>query len=104
MRSCPRLELRAPRLADWERVHEWASRPEVCRYQVWGPNSPDETRAFVAAAVAATVECPPGPFASTYIFDDEANSMEIFCSPVDHDRLLGFEIEIGFAPDVPLDA
>jgi len=30
--------------------------------------------------------------------------MEIFCSPVDHDRLLGFEIEIGFAPDVPLDA
>jgi [ribosomal protein S5]-alanine N-acetyltransferase len=47
-----RLELRPPRLADWERVHEWASRPEVCRYQVWGPNSSEETRAFVAAAVA----------------------------------------------------
>ena len=48
----PRLELRPPRLVDWQRVHEWASRPEVCRFQVWGPNSPEETRAFVAAAVA----------------------------------------------------
>jgi hypothetical protein len=58
---------------------------------------------ILAHGYRATVECPPGPFASTYIVDDQANSVEIFCSPVDYDRLLGFEVEIGFAPDAPLD-
>ena len=38
--------------ADWERVHEWTSKPESCTYQVWGPNTPEETRAFVESAAA----------------------------------------------------
>ncbi|MFO0688698.1 MAG: VOC family protein [Myxococcota bacterium] len=51
----------------------------------------------------ATVECPPGPFASTYLRDGEGNSFELFASPEDHDALLGFVPETGFAPGTPLD-
>jgi [ribosomal protein S5]-alanine N-acetyltransferase len=42
-----RLWLREFSQDDWQAVHTWASRPEVCRFQVWGPNSPAETRAFL---------------------------------------------------------
>lgn len=38
---------------DWPRVHEWAQIESACRYQPWGPNTPEETESFVAAAVAA---------------------------------------------------
>jgi [ribosomal protein S5]-alanine N-acetyltransferase len=34
-------------------IHRWASRPEECRFQPWGPNTWEETRAFAAAAAAA---------------------------------------------------
>lgn len=45
------IELRRIRVTDWPAVHEWASDPEVCRYQTWGPNSEEETQEFVAGAV-----------------------------------------------------
>jgi ribosomal-protein-alanine N-acetyltransferase len=45
------LTLRRPRRDDWERVHEWTSTIDACRFQTWGPNTPEETRAFVDAAV-----------------------------------------------------
>lgn len=56
-----------------------------------------------AAGCRATVECPPGPFASTYLRDFEGNSLEIFACPEDHDALLGFVPEPGFAPGSRLD-
>ena len=40
-------------LGDWPRIHEWASHEIACRYQPWGPNSEQETEAFVAAAIGA---------------------------------------------------
>ncbi|WP_034272189.1 GNAT family N-acetyltransferase [Actinospica robiniae] len=46
------VTLRPIEAADWPAVHEWASLPETCRFQPWGPNTEDETRAFVAAAAA----------------------------------------------------
>ncbi|GAA1584210.1 GNAT family protein [Kribbella sancticallisti] len=47
------LSLRPMELGDWPRIHEWASQPIACRYQPWGPNTEQETEAFVAAAIAA---------------------------------------------------
>lgn len=47
------LTLRRIEASDWPTVHTWASLPESCRYQPWGPNSEDETRDFVAAAAIA---------------------------------------------------
>lgn len=44
---------------DWPRVHEWSSSLDACRFQTWGPNTPEETEAFVLAA-AATWDEPDG--------------------------------------------
>jgi len=53
-----RLVLRECAPGDWPAVHEWASRPEACRYQAWGPNTPEETRAHVDRVVAAAAARP----------------------------------------------
>lgn len=46
-----RLVLRELVPDDWHAVHEYASRPEACRYQAWGPNTPEESRAYVEWSV-----------------------------------------------------
>ena len=43
-----RLILRDFRLEDTEAVHAYGSDPEVTRYMPWGPNSPEDTAAFMA--------------------------------------------------------
>lgn len=46
-----RVELARFDEGDVEAVHRFASDPAVCRYTTWGPNTWDETRAFVLDAV-----------------------------------------------------
>jgi RimJ/RimL family protein N-acetyltransferase len=41
----------------------WARLPEACRYQAWGPNTADQTRAFVQAAADGWRRDPPVRFA-----------------------------------------
>lgn len=48
-----RITLREFVPEDWSAVHDWASRADACRYQAWGPNDPEETRAHVRSAVAS---------------------------------------------------
>ncbi|WP_203899600.1 GNAT family N-acetyltransferase [Virgisporangium aliadipatigenens] len=48
------IVLRALTLSDVAAVHAWASLPEVCRYQPWGPNTYEQTREYVRAAVSAS--------------------------------------------------
>ncbi|MFD8197537.1 GNAT family N-acetyltransferase [Streptomyces wuyuanensis] len=50
-------------LADWRAVHSWASLAQVCRFQTWGPNTEEQTRAFVATAVGAWAHSPQQRFA-----------------------------------------
>jgi len=57
--------LRKIELADWRAVHSWASLAQVCRHQAWGPNTEEETRAFVATAVEAWAHSPQQRFAYT---------------------------------------
>lgn len=42
-----RLRLRDWREDDWPQAHVYASDPEVVRYLDWGPNTEEETRAFI---------------------------------------------------------
>lgn len=51
--SLQQLRLHPITHADAPRIHEWASQERSCRYQPWGPNSVEETKAFVADAVDA---------------------------------------------------
>ena len=46
------VALRALSLDDADRVHEWASQERACRFQAWGPNTWEESTAFVTQAVA----------------------------------------------------
>ncbi|MER6145535.1 GNAT family protein [Streptomyces sparsogenes] len=50
-------------LADWRAVHSWASLTQVCRFQTWGPNTEEQTRAFVVTAVEAWSRSPQQRFA-----------------------------------------
>jgi [ribosomal protein S5]-alanine N-acetyltransferase len=47
------VTLRPLTLEDADAVHDWARLPESCRYQAWGPNTYDQTLAFVRSALAA---------------------------------------------------
>jgi [ribosomal protein S5]-alanine N-acetyltransferase len=48
---------------DWPAVHAWARLAETCRYQAWGPNTEEQTRNFVEAAVRAWSDSPRHRFA-----------------------------------------
>jgi ribosomal-protein-alanine N-acetyltransferase len=50
-------------VGDWAAVHSFACLPEACRYQTWGPNSEEQTRAFVQAAALAWSHTPQTRFA-----------------------------------------
>ena len=47
------IRLRPIEFADWASIHEWASSEEACRYQPWGPNTAQDTQAFVTDAFSA---------------------------------------------------
>src|SRR5690349_9414727 len=50
------VRLRRLTLADAVAVHGWACLPQSCRYQTWGPNTYEQTQAYVAAAVAGPAD------------------------------------------------
>lgn len=50
------------RTEDWLAVHSWACLPEVCRYQMWGPNTEVQTQDFVDSAVKAWSDTPQRRF------------------------------------------
>lgn len=52
------LVLREVGLDDWPAVHAYSECPDVVRYQPWGPNTPEESRAFVAHVVAVAQAAP----------------------------------------------
>ncbi|MER7013099.1 GNAT family protein [Saccharopolyspora sp. NPDC000359] len=52
------IKLRPLALTDTDAVHSWARLPEACRYQTWGPNTYEQTQAYVRAAVAAAPNRP----------------------------------------------
>jgi RimJ/RimL family protein N-acetyltransferase len=48
-----RLLLREFHADDFDAVHAYGSDPEVARYMEWGPNTPDDTRAFLDRAMTS---------------------------------------------------
>lgn len=46
-----RVYLRELKESDWIDVHQYASQEIASKYQPWGPNSEDETKAFVKQAM-----------------------------------------------------
>jgi [ribosomal protein S5]-alanine N-acetyltransferase len=42
-----RLWLRPHRPEDWKRIHVYGSDPDFSKYEIWGPNTEEDTRKFV---------------------------------------------------------
>ena len=53
-----RLILREFQGDDFDAIHAYGSDPEVARYMVWGPNTPQETRVFLDRALDAQAVWP----------------------------------------------
>jgi RimJ/RimL family protein N-acetyltransferase len=49
-----RLILRDYRPEDWERVHTYGADPEFSKFELWGPNTVEDTKKFVSDMVAQT--------------------------------------------------
>ncbi|WP_343242939.1 GNAT family protein [Streptomyces sp. SID12501] len=58
-------------VGDWRAVHAFAGLPEACRYQVWGPNTEEQTRDFVQGAVDARLRSPQARFVYAACLDGE---------------------------------
>ena len=59
-----RLKLRPFREDDWEAVHEYATDPEISKFQEWGPNSVKDTKLFVRRCMESTND----PMKDIYFF------------------------------------
>ena len=57
-----RLLLREFVAEDWRAVHEYATDPEVVRYMPFGPNTEEESKAFVEQVLAVQREVPRTKF------------------------------------------
>ncbi|WP_381805181.1 GNAT family N-acetyltransferase [Streptomyces niveus] len=57
------MTLRRIQLPDRRAVHSWASLARARRFQAWGPNTEEQTHAFVANAVEAWSHSPQQRFA-----------------------------------------
>ncbi|MBT3345502.1 MAG: GNAT family N-acetyltransferase [Gemmatimonadetes bacterium] len=53
-----RLLLRDFAAPDWEAVHAYASRDDVCRFMPWGPNDEDASRAYIGRALDEQSQTP----------------------------------------------
>ncbi|MFF9915384.1 GNAT family N-acetyltransferase [Streptomyces sp. NPDC013457] len=62
-------------LADWRAVHSWASLTQTSRFQTWGPNTEEQTRAFVTSAVEAWAHSPQQRFAYAARVGDDVVGM-----------------------------
>jgi [ribosomal protein S5]-alanine N-acetyltransferase len=58
-----RLLLRDFRLDDLAEVQAFASDPEMVTYMDWGPNTPEQTMAFLGTKIAAAAESPRSQWA-----------------------------------------
>ena len=91
-----RISLRPVRSEDWPAVHSWAQREDSCRYQVWGPNTPTESAAFVNQAAEAWTAPAPRSFAYAVEVEDEVRGLAVL-----HLRDHGQgEIAYGVHPDL----
>jgi [ribosomal protein S5]-alanine N-acetyltransferase len=70
-----RLLLREFCVADEADVHEYASDPEVVRLMIWGPNTPDLTRAFLARALEEQKEWPRSSIGLAIELKDERRAI-----------------------------
>ncbi|MBI2605972.1 MAG: GNAT family N-acetyltransferase [Deltaproteobacteria bacterium] len=66
------LYLRNFSQADWERVHLYGTIPEFSQYELWGPNSVEDTKAFISRMVAQVSQSPRYQFDLAVCLNDSS--------------------------------
>lgn len=61
------IYLRELKQTDWRDVHAYCSQDRVCRFQAWGPNTPDQTLSFVSQALDDSRKVPRTRFAQAIV-------------------------------------
>jgi ribosomal-protein-alanine N-acetyltransferase len=64
------IRLRPLTFDDWPAVHDWSRLPESCRYQQWGPNTSEQTQAYVRIVAEAWRAPQPKRFGFAVLLDD----------------------------------
>ena len=95
-----RLTLREMTLDDWPAVHDYASQPEACRYQAWGPNTPEESRAFVAWSVTEARKRPRRLYRFAAVLNDTGRLIGDGGLEIHSDRFRQGEISYIVHPDL----
>jgi RimJ/RimL family protein N-acetyltransferase len=94
-----RLTLRELSNDDWPAIHAYASLLEVCRFQAWGPNTPEETRVFVEEAVASAAAQPRRRFAFAAVLAGAERAIGVGELNIRDARYRTGEIGYGLHPD-----
>jgi [ribosomal protein S5]-alanine N-acetyltransferase len=94
----PRLVLREFVPADWEDVYAFASQPDMSRYQAWGPDTPDEVRAYIDRAGAAAQEAPRSAFILAVVLAETGRVVGTGDLYIRSQRFRSGEIAYGIAP------
>lgn len=68
-----RLILRTFSLDDFDAVHSYASVQENSIYMVWGPNTPEQTQAFIKMAISNAEESPCTNYQYAAVHKDTGN-------------------------------
>jgi len=66
-----RLHIREFELSDEADIHAYAADPEVCRFMEWGPNTPQQTREFLARKVERVKDNPRAEFELAIVLQAE---------------------------------
>lgn len=87
-----RITLREMEERDWIDVHSYASRPSVCQYQPWGPNTEEESQIFVRQVLSDATRNPR----SRFVFAVIENNVLIGAGELNIRSLTNREGEIGY--------
>jgi ribosomal-protein-alanine N-acetyltransferase len=70
-----RLRFRDFELGDYQAVHAFATDLAVVSYVDWGPNTPQETEAFLRGAIASADVCPRRRYAFALVLHSNAERL-----------------------------
>ncbi|MBM7583665.1 RimJ/RimL family protein N-acetyltransferase [Bacillus pakistanensis] len=68
--QCERVFFRELTQKDWIDVHKYASQEMVCQFQPWGPNTQDESLAYVNKIIEDTNQLPRSRYAFAIILKE----------------------------------
>lgn len=81
-----RLIIREYTLEDFDAIHQYGQDPDVLKYMLWGPNTKEETRAFLENAIQERQVEPRKSYSLALVKKDTQTLIGGISLTIDHDR------------------